>query len=108
MQKNNILSFIGLARRASKIAFGTEQVNEAIEKNKVKLVIVALDTSDKSKERIKRACESKEIPMIEFGTIDEISNAIGQDNKSVIGILDNGFARELQNKIGEFNEETRN
>ena len=39
------IGLIGISTKAGKIAFGTEQVIEQIEKNKVKLVIVATDAS---------------------------------------------------------------
>ena len=96
---NKIYGLIGLARRAGKINFGTESSIEIIKSRKAKLVIVAEDAADRTKRNIKIECEKQKIEYRIYGTIDELSNAIGQNNKAIIAIKDENFAKELIKKI---------
>jgi len=43
---------LGLATKAGKITFGTEASTECINKKKAKLVIIAEDSSDKTKKKL--------------------------------------------------------
>ena len=66
-------------------------VDEA-KKYKIKLVIVANDTSEKSKKNIKYVCTNYEIPVIELSTMEELGTVIGKRNRAIIGIKDKGFS----------------
>ena len=46
MIKNKVSGLLGLATRAGKITFGTEACLKDIEKNRVKLIIIALDAKE--------------------------------------------------------------
>lgn len=81
--------------RAGKIIFGTEACLQDLEKNKVKLVLVASDSSERTKIKFNNICKDKNIPIKECLTIEEMSNAIGKDNKAVIGIKDINFSKEI-------------
>ena len=43
----------------------------------------------------KSICTKKSIPIIEFLNIDDISQAIGKNNKAVVGIKDINFSNEM-------------
>lgn len=91
--------YFGLARRAGKISFGTESSIDTINKKKAKLVIVAEDASDRTKKNFKIICEKEKVKIRIFGTIEELSNTIGQNNKAVIVIREENFAKELLKRI---------
>ncbi len=99
MENNNIYGLVGLARRAGKISFGTESATETIEKKKAKLVIVAKDSSDRTKKNFKELCEKVDVQMRITGTIEELSKSIGQVNKAIIVIKDENFAKEILKRI---------
>ena len=67
-----------------------------IKKKKVKLVIIAEDSSERTKNKFKQICKDEEIPVIEFEKIDTISKAIGKNNKAIIGIKDNNLASQIK------------
>ena len=90
-----VLGLIGLCRRAGKLIFGSEACLEAVERKKVKLILVAEDAASKTKENFIYFCEKNKIPIVQFGRIDEISKAIGKDNKAVIGIKEKNLADEI-------------
>jgi ribosomal protein L7Ae-like RNA K-turn-binding protein len=98
-----ILGLIGFAARARKICFGADSVELQIKKKKVYLIIVALDSSERTKEKFKNICEQYDIPIIIKGEIDSLSKAIGKSNKAIIGIEDINLANEIQ-KINDGGE----
>ena len=96
---NNILGTIGLAARARKISFGADSVEQDIKKNKIKLVIVAEDSSTRTKEKFNKLCKMHQIPIIIDGKIDELSKAIGKNNKAIIGIKDINMVKRNPKEI---------
>lgn len=99
MENNKIYGLLGLARRAGKVSFGTESATETIEKKKAKLVIVAKDSSDRTKKNFKELCEKINVQIRIIGTIEDLSQSIGQVNKAVIVIKDENFAKEILKRI---------
>ena len=94
-KKENLLGLLGLSSRAGKVISGTDACIEYINKNKIKLMILAKDASDRTKLKFNQIAESKKIPIYEFGSIDEISKSIGKKNKAIIGITDINFSKEI-------------
>ena len=99
IDKEKIMGFIGISMKAGKIVYGTEAVSEAIERKKVKLVIVAEDAADRTIEKIKKMSEENGIPFIIFGETEILSKSIGKENKVVIGIKDKNIAEQFLKKI---------
>ena len=96
IKTKKILGLLGLAARARKICFGTDSVIEQATKKKAKLIIVAQDSSDRTKNTMKRISDESKIPICIIGTIEENSKAIGKKNKAVIGVKENHLANEIQ------------
>ena len=97
MGKNSkkILGLIGLGARAGKICFGADSVEEKIKNKKVYLIIVAIDASERTKEKFKKISEQNDIPIIIDEEIDTISKAIGKSNKAILGIEEQNIANEI-------------
>ena len=104
MINNKILGLIGFAARARKIAFGADSVEFDVKNGKVKLILIAEDASDRTKEKFKKLSKDYNIPIIIKGNIEELSKAIGKVNKAVIGIKDMNLSKEIIkiNNGGEF------
>ena len=99
MIDNKVYGLLGLARRAGKISFGTEISIETIQKGKAKLVIVATDSSDRTKNNFEELSKKFNVEFRIFGTIENLSKSIGQNNKAVIVIKDKNFSNEIVKKI---------
>ena len=84
--------------KAGKICFGADSVEENIIKQKVKLLIISEDSSERTKSKFIKLCEKYNIPVIIDGDIDTLSKAIGKNNKAIIGIKDINFAESIQKK----------
>ena len=62
----------------------------------VKLVILAEDSSDRTKDKFKKICEQFHIPMIQIADIETLSKAIGKKNKAILGIQDINLSKEIE------------
>lgn len=95
-----IYSMLGLCMKAGKIAYGSDMCEEKIKYGKVSMLIVAEDASENTKSKFENLCKNKTI-FVEFGSIDELSIAIGKENKAVVGILDVNFAKRINGMVIE-------
>ncbi len=88
-----------MLQEPGKIVSGMDAVSEGVKKHKVKLVIIATDTSEKSKENIKYVCTNNEVITIEFSNMEELGNIIGKKNRAIIGVTDKSFSERNSKKI---------
>ena len=96
MINKKILGLIGLSARARKISYGADSVEIQLKKKKVKLIIVAEDASDRTKNKFIKLSNEYNVPIIILSEIDEISKTIGKSNKAIIGIEEENISKEMQ------------
>ena len=96
MINNKILGLIGFAVKARNICFGSDSVEERTNKNKVKLLIVAEDASERTKDKFIKLSKERNVPIIVGGNIEMLSKAIGKNNKAIIGIENVNLSNEIQ------------
>lgn len=99
MLDKNVLSLLGLAMRAKKIVTG-DVLMKNIRQKKVYFVLIAEDASENTKKKYVDKCSYYHIDYQINGFIDEISRAIGKDNRVALGIVDRGFADKIKSKWG--------
>ena len=92
MINNKIYGLLGLTSKAGKLAFGTDSCLEMIAKHKVKLIIVAEDSSERTINNFREKCKQNNIDFYVFGKKEDLSKSIGKVNKTVIGIKDKNLA----------------
>ena len=96
---NKCYGMLGISAKAGKLLSGADSVLDGVKRNRVKLIIVATDGSDKTKKEMKFISEKHNIPLIIFGTIEENSHAIGKKNRAIIAITDTGLANSIRKII---------
>ncbi|MHB8126472.1 MAG: L7Ae/L30e/S12e/Gadd45 family ribosomal protein [Desulfitobacteriaceae bacterium] len=89
-----ILSLLGIARRAGKITSGESQVEAMLKKKKGYLLIFAEDAQSTQNKYRQWACDLK-IPTFVLGTKQELGIALGLSPRSVILVMDHGFAKAI-------------
>ena len=92
--KRRILSLLGLARQAGKIISGESQTEVMLKKRKGHLLICAEDAPGVQKKYEQWASDLK-IPVIVFGTKQELGIALGLSPRAVVLVNDEGFARAI-------------
>lgn len=107
MPNNKILSYLGLARKAGKLAVGFAASKEACQRMTAKFIAVASDISEKSLKEIKYFSGGRvRVERIPF-TIIELSAAIGI-KAGIVAVCDEGFANVLTRLFDGNKEEYTN
>ncbi len=88
---NKILNLLGLAARARMITLGEEFVLKTLPKGPNNLVFLASDAGKNISSKILNKTESYGAQIINSFTTDELSKAIGKENRKVILVTDKGF-----------------
>lgn len=94
MAKQKALNLLGMATRARMLISGEEQVVQAIQQNRVYVVICTEDCSQNTQKKIKNKCLHYGIPFIQQFDTMTLSQAIGK-KRSICGISNQGFAKSL-------------
>lgn len=76
-----------------------DAVSDELNRNKLKMIILAKDASEKTSKNVKFLAEKKKVPIVEIGTIAENSKAIGKENRAIIGIKDKNIAEGMKKII---------
>lgn len=98
---NKTYGILGLCAKAGMLVAGSDICEEYIKKGKLKLLLVASDASERTKNNFKFLCNNNSVDYIEMGNIEEISKSIGKSNKALVGIKDSNFAKKIKDlKVG--------
>lgn len=92
VQTNKLNAYLGFAQRAGKLVSGEMAVLSAFKKNKVRLVMLAEDSSFRIKKKLKSMCANKNISLVEYSSKEKLGNIIGELPRSVLAITDEHFA----------------
>ena len=98
-QRDRVLSMLGMAARAGRIESGEFSTEKAVKTGRGRLVIVAEDASGNTKKMFTNMCKYYEVPLVVFGTKEELGHWIGKAYRASICILDEGFAKAVLKKI---------
>ncbi len=95
MKNDKILSLLGLAAKAGKAKSGEFLVEKTVKENKAFAVIIATDCSDSSKKNYRDMCAYYNVPLIEYGTKEELGHCIGKEFRASVAIIDEGFSKGI-------------
>jgi ribosomal protein L7Ae-like RNA K-turn-binding protein len=83
-----------MARRAGKVASGESQVEAYFKKQKGHLLLIAED-SPGAATKFNQWANDIHIPVLVTGTKQELGSAIGLSPRSIVLIIDRGFAEAI-------------
>lgn len=99
MKQDAILSVIGLARRANKVAIGFDVISQKAREGSVRLILLAKDCSEATKQAYINKCRYYQIPYEEYGTTETIGKSVGKQKIAAVALCDEGFAALLYKKM---------
>ena len=100
MKKQRPERYLGLARRAGKIIPGYRTCLGALGRGRIRMILVAEDASDNTKDKFESLCSRYDVPYVSYGSTDDLSAAAGMDGISVYGITDRNIADVMIKEIG--------
>lgn len=100
-QTDKALSYIGICKKAGRIAVGTELTCAALKEAKIKLAVCSTDASGNTKKRVSDRCNYYGVRYAEGGfTSAELGKAVGSRGEvAAVGITDEGLANAILHSI---------
>jgi len=92
--------YLGLANRARKALVG-EAIVKTWEKGKIKLLIIALDASERNAEKLTLRALDSHIATLRLMSKAELGSALGLSEVSAVAITEPGLARRIIEVIEE-------
>lgn len=92
INKDKVLSMVGLATRAGKVASGEFSTEKAVKSHRAHLVLIAEDASDNTKKMFTNMCAFYQVPIRIYGTKETLGRAMGKELRASLALLDRGFA----------------
>lgn len=94
-----IYRLLGLCMKAGRLLSGSEQIKTAVKDGKGILLILAEDSSERTKEEYIRLAKLSGITWRIFGEKEKLGHAVGKDIRAAILISDSGFGMSLLQRI---------
>lgn len=102
---NNILSLIGLAKKAGRVEVGEEPVGAAARARDARLILLAEDAADNT---VRRATHFAEAGACLLASIpadkDALGRAVGRTSCAMLAVTDIGFADAIGKKLAALDE----
>lgn len=95
MNDKLILNLLGLAMRARKITVGEEFVLKEITRSPKSVVFLAADSGANITKKVNDRALNNEFTLITHLTSDQLSKAIGKQNRRLILVNDRGFCKKF-------------
>ena len=101
MQRDKVLSLIGLAMKAGKCVSGEFMTEREVKSGKACLVMAAADASDNTKKKFENMCAYYQVRLRSFLTKEELGRAIGKEYRACLAVLDENLARAIGKELNE-------
>lgn len=105
MLTDKLSAYLGFAARAGKLRRGYNTCLSLIQSGKVRLLIVAADSSPNTVEKMTQKCRSYRTEYRVFGTRDELSRITGGSGNGIFAVMDNNFAKVISEEIDRIRSE---
>ncbi len=96
MNDQKIISLLGLAQKAGKIASGELAVEKAIKSGKAKLLIIAADCSESTKKNYRDMSTYYDVEFYEKFSKEQLGQCIGKLHRAALAITDPGFNKAIK------------
>ncbi|MDA8205541.1 MAG: ribosomal L7Ae/L30e/S12e/Gadd45 family protein, partial [Thermaerobacter sp.] len=93
--------WLGLAKRAGRLAPGDSQVRRALQENRARAVVVAEDAGHSVRRRYESWTDERAIPLVVLGTKMELGVAIGMGPHAVMAVTQKSLVKGLLEAIAE-------
>lgn len=95
MNRDRLLSLLGLAQKAGKLASGESAVEKAVRSGKAVMLIIAGDASGNAKKSFRDLAAYYQVACHEGLSKDELGLATGKPPRAAVAVLDLGFGRSI-------------
>ena len=100
MKNNNkVLSLLGLATKAGKVASGEFSTEKSVKTGKGFLVLVADDASQNTRKKFQKMCDFYEVPIYFIANKEELGRFCGKEFRASLAVQDENFAKAMLKEL---------
>ena len=99
--EKKVLSLLGLSAKSGNLVSGEFSTEKAVKEHKAALVVVAEDASDNTKKSITDSCKFYKTKFVEAGSKAELGKFTGADNRAVVSVNDDNFAKAILDRLND-------
>ena len=100
MKNNNkVLSLLGLATKAGKVASGEFSTEKSVKTGKGFLVLVADDASQNTRKKFQNMCDFYEVPIYFIANTEELGRFCGKEFRASLAVQDENFAKAMLKEL---------
>ena len=100
MKNNNkVLSLLGLATKAGKVASGEFSTEKSVKTGKGFLVLVADDASQNTRKKFQNMCDFYEVPIYFIANKEELGRFCGKEFRASLAEQDENFAKAMLKEL---------
>ena len=100
MKNNNkVLSLLGLATKAGKVASGEFSTEKSVKTGKGFLVLVADDASQNTRKKFQNMCDFYEVPIYFIANQEELGRFCGKEVRASLAVQDENFAKAMLKEL---------
>ena len=100
MKNNNrVLSLLGLATKAGKVASGEFSTEKSVKTGKGFLVLVADDASQNTRKKFQNMCDFYEVPIYFIANKEELGRFCGKEFRASLAVQDENFAKAMLKEL---------
>lgn len=97
--REKIHSYLGFAKRSRNLVTGYNTCVVAIQHKKAKLLILTEDLSENTMKKMKSAADAGNVPYRVYGSVEELSQMTGSQDRGIFAITDSNFAKVILKEI---------
>ncbi len=97
--RSKLHSYMGFARKSRNLLAGYNTCVLAMKKKRIKLLIVAEDTSENTRSKIEKEAKKRQVPCRVYGKSEALSQMVGTGGRSIFGVTDQNFAEVILKEI---------
>lgn len=94
--RDKLLRLLGLGVRGRNAVVGVQQVRDAAQRGRLRLVVVALDASRHSLDKVVPLVDAKGVMRLDVPSAADLGAAVGRDSTAAVGVLDSDLARGIR------------
>ena len=99
LKPDKVLSLLGIAAKAGRVASGEFSTEKAVKEGKAYLVMVASDASENTKKRFSDMCAYYSCEYFEYSDKDRLGQCIGKEFRASLAVTNEGLANELKKNL---------
>ena len=96
---NKVMSLVGLATKAGKVASGEFSTEKSVKSGRGFLVLVADDASQNTKKKFQNMCDFYEVPIYFIADKEELGKFCGKEFRASLAVQDENFAKAMLKEL---------